>query len=116
MNTNTLPRLVPHKHAECIKAWADGAEIEVRSDGYDTWESIEMPTWFNCLEYRIKPQPVIVKQYTFFDRIEKYVRTKQDLNNMTPQVWYDEPATREEMLEWTFTDGKLTSITILGEK
>jgi hypothetical protein len=116
MNTNTSLRSVPHKHAECIKAWADGAEIEVRSDDYDTWESIEMPTWFNCLEYRIKPQPVITKKYTFYDRIEKYVSQGKSLNTMSPQMWYSEHEGFANMLEWTFTDGKLTSITILGGK
>ncbi len=31
----------PHKHAEVIKAWADGAEIQ----------------WFEDMRYRIKPEP-----------------------------------------------------------
>ena len=53
----------PHKHAELIKAWADGAIIEERyigngdyegSEWYDTngdWSDTE--NW----EYRIKPEP-----------------------------------------------------------
>jgi hypothetical protein len=49
----------PHKHAELIKAWADGAKIEYR-DRQNPWNSLpaqgdwdEHPDF----EYRIKPEP-----------------------------------------------------------
>ena len=47
----------PHKHAELIKAWADGAEIEWQSSN-GTWVPSLEPTW-NYPEgrYRIKPEP-----------------------------------------------------------
>lgn len=107
----------PHKHAECIKAWADGAEIETRHDETFGWVLVMEPHWYFDKEYRIKHQPVIVKKYTYYDRIEKYVDMKIDLNEMTPQVWYDSASpTMGGMLEWTFTDGKLTSVTIIGTK
>jgi len=60
----------PHKHAELIKAWADGAEIEWkfkhRTDGFylmtkdnhpDLWQEDEV-------EYRIKPSTHPVKELT----------------------------------------------------
>ncbi len=53
----------PHKHAELIKAWADGAEIESkRNDG--TWVIVE-PAWSEQCEYRIKPElkPDVVNFY-----------------------------------------------------
>ena len=44
-----------HKHAELIKAWADGAEIQVfKSTG---WETLPQPYWSDICEYRIKPEP-----------------------------------------------------------
>ena len=50
----------PHKHAELIKAWADGAEIQC----YDSnprehiWvDCIPQPSWHENVKYRIKPQP-----------------------------------------------------------
>lgn len=47
----------PHKHAELIKAWADGAAIEVKC-GVDNWEDIGgSPAWLDFNEYRIKPEP-----------------------------------------------------------
>ena len=59
----------PHKHAELIKAWADGAEIE-RREIYcrfdynkdvdvvkEEWIPEQNPTWVWNVEYRIKPEP-----------------------------------------------------------
>lgn len=48
----------PHKHAEIIKAWADGAEIQVRGELVgDDWVEIPDPIWNECCQYRIKPEP-----------------------------------------------------------
>ncbi len=45
----------PHKHAELIKAWADGAEIEW-FDGWH-WGVVRLPTWEENAIYRIKQEP-----------------------------------------------------------
>ena len=34
----------PHKHAEIIKAWADGSEIESRSEGKEVWHPATCPS------------------------------------------------------------------------
>ncbi len=47
----------PHKHAELIKAWADGAAIEYRWTGTEKWEDCVYPQWHEEAEYRIKHQP-----------------------------------------------------------
>ena len=48
----------PHKHADLIKAWADGAEIEFRwNGGRDDWKRITAPRWDQDGDYRIKPEP-----------------------------------------------------------
>ena len=46
----------PHKHAELIKAWADGAEIEAFDSCIDEWVKASSPSWGNQIEYRIKPE------------------------------------------------------------
>ena len=46
-----------HKHAELIKAWADGAEIEFWSKGLEKWVADLKPDWLTCCEYRVKPKP-----------------------------------------------------------
>lgn len=45
----------PHKHAELIKLWADGAEIECKDCGI--WYNATHPRWQEDMEYRIKPEP-----------------------------------------------------------
>jgi hypothetical protein len=49
--------LKPHKHAELIKAWADGAEIETLSKLQNCWVEVSHPAWEKDYEYRIKPMP-----------------------------------------------------------
>ena len=46
-----------HKHAELIKAWADGAEIEVLTPSTSEWNDVSEPLWIADQEYRIKPEP-----------------------------------------------------------
>lgn len=51
----------PHKHAEVIKAWADGATIQVRVKPEHRWQDLD-PHWLApCFaidaEYRVKPEP-----------------------------------------------------------
>jgi hypothetical protein len=57
-------KMKPHKHAELIKAWADGAEIEQRNLSIeDAAEWHEFDTFWGDetsdlkWEYRIKPEP-----------------------------------------------------------
>ena len=57
----------PHKHAELIKAWADGAVIQRKiirtGENIDepiisySWLTENMPMWSIHEEYRIKPEP-----------------------------------------------------------
>lgn len=52
----------PHKHAEIIKAWADGIPVQVHRDG--RWVDIHSPhaivgiapVWNPSMDYRIKPE------------------------------------------------------------
>ena len=55
-----------HKHAELIKAWADGAEIEVKHPSNGSWWDAKSPAWDLNYEYRIKPEPkpdVVIRFY-----------------------------------------------------
>ena len=49
----------PHKHAELIKAWADGAEIQIKNTSGD-WVDAD-PVWSEHYEYRIKPAEKVVR-------------------------------------------------------
>jgi len=54
----------PHKHAELIKAWADGATIQIHMA--IGWTDCN-PTWMEGIEYRIKPEPDVIRYTTAFD-------------------------------------------------
>ena len=45
----------PHKHADLIKAWADGAEIQCHCEDYG-WIDTSYPEWWEFNNYRIKPK------------------------------------------------------------
>jgi hypothetical protein len=48
----------PHIHAAVIKAWADGAEIEVIHNTIsDGWLPTNAPDWSLSCSYRVKPEP-----------------------------------------------------------
>ena len=56
-----------HKHAELIKAWADGAKIEYFSTYEDKWDLCvnNNPCWVLNTKYRVAPtpKPDVVKRY-----------------------------------------------------
>lgn len=45
----------PHKHAEVIKAWADGAEVQYQYKSGD-WQDEIYPSFAKDLNWRIKPR------------------------------------------------------------
>jgi hypothetical protein len=46
----------PHKHAELIKKWADGAQIEYYCNRTQKWQHIDNPVWNDWTVYRVKPE------------------------------------------------------------
>jgi hypothetical protein len=52
MNNSTKK---PHIHAEIIKAWADGAEIEFLLISTSEWTTTTNPSWSEDYKYRVKP-------------------------------------------------------------
>ena len=61
-----------HKHAELIKAWADGAEIQISVSKGELWEDAQpnFLVWNDEYQYRIKPEPkpdVECKYFVFED-------------------------------------------------
>jgi len=109
----------PHKHAEVIKAWADGAEIETFMYTTEEWRKTEEPLWLEDRQYRIKPQPVIKKMYMHYDAIEQRVHDNHDQvwdGMQVPQQMYCVNSAMGPHIEFTFTDGKLTSVEMMNSK
>lgn len=82
----------PHKHAEVIKAWADGAEIQMKDK--EEWIDIQPFSWHPENQYRVKPEPDMVfygqidtpahgafRLYTYF--------TREDNINAAVRLTYD---------------------------
>lgn len=62
----------PHKHAALIKAWADGATIEIRNDSYGScecgpeWRVVSKPLWEEYKQYRVQPKyPKSTLEYSY---------------------------------------------------
>lgn len=58
----------PHVHADIIKAWADGAEIEFFDESYSYWCPMGQvtPSFDPCLQYRVSPKVpanVVLEEY-----------------------------------------------------
>ena len=68
----------PHIHAEAIKAWADGAEIECRQISGGHWLTVHDPAWRKVFEYRIKPEPK--------SDVVDYVRLKLTFDGETGEI------------------------------
>ena len=94
----------PHKHAEIIKAWADGAEVEFKSSCTSSWWPTTTPTWDRCYEYRIKvEEEVLITRVTLHkgSLTYPYLSTNSD------------PTYDQKNLKLTFTDGKLTAAEVI---
>lgn len=47
----------PHVHAELIKKWADGVEIQFYSSEFNKWADVgRYPAWDKDIQYRVKPE------------------------------------------------------------
>lgn len=53
----------PHKHAELIKAWADGAAIQRLHETDKVWIDTGKPCWYEDSVYRLKPEPNDLERY-----------------------------------------------------
>jgi hypothetical protein len=68
-----------HVHAELIKKWADGAEIEYYDAGFCQWFKTKVPAWNAKCQYRVaKPlwQDDLLKAVLNGDVVEFYVPRK----------------------------------------
>lgn len=99
--SNTTSKAKPRKHAELIKAWADGAEIQTKLDNGE-WFDV-CPQWNQHHEYRIKPEPEVKKFYVHNPVI-------MPDNTLLFGVTWQDNANMEEHLEFVFVDGKLSEV------
>jgi hypothetical protein len=58
--------MTPHKHAEAIRAWADGAQIEVSCGHGDIWSIVDHPSWALDNNYRVAVPPPKIDETIYF--------------------------------------------------
>ena len=96
----------PHKHAEVIKAWADGAKVEFRSlPDSTTWITADQKTfrWMEEIEVRIKPE-----KPTWY-----YMRDNHTFRKLEGTPWDMIEQIMEE-LEAGYTSGSLLTKQLQG--
>lgn len=105
----------PHKHADLIKAWADGAKIQLHVTWNDTWmdyKGNEVPAWNPEYEYRVKPEP----KPDFIDEVSIYQNAywKFESERNTDKTFKFQPIYLGELrLVWDGETGKLKSAEVL---
>ena len=79
----TMEKKTPHKHAELIKKWADGAIIQLKQINGEWADTTHNdPSWGNEFEYRIKPN--LVKKW-------KWVYENPEGNMIVTCLHYSSP-------------------------
>ena len=75
-------KVVRHKHADLIIAWANGAEIEYNSDRRGCWEVRGTPQWLGSVEYRIKPE----KSQAELDKEASIAKMEKSIKEMQTEL------------------------------
>ena len=89
-----------HKHADLIHAWADGAEIQFRSEACEWHDCLGTPIWGSkTCEYRIKPEekkPVVRWLWAYKTMMGWKVTDILYSDELSPEGWVK--------LEWSRTE------------
>ena len=97
----------PHKHADLIKQWADGAEVQVLRQEFDGdfWEDAARPRFNPDVQYRIKPSKKVVRWSWAYYIIDS---TNSNVWALSPTYMTDEEAAQSfasdvkyRKLEWS---------------
>lgn len=102
----------PHKHAELIKQWADGADIQLLDDN-GTWMDFregDTPAWNPTYQYRVKPKPDVVEEFSVYRNAYWALESERQ----TDRTFKFQPIYLADMrLTWDGETGKLKSAEIL---
>jgi hypothetical protein len=101
----------PHKHAELIKAWADGAEIE-ELHLKKGWQPFTDGHWMECdsWDYRIKPEPKpdVVEHMSIYRNLNRRYEIERPIGEP-----FEYSFVGNVQLTWDGETGKLKSAEVL---
>lgn len=106
----------PHKHAELIKAWADGAEIQSLHIVGDEWLDTRNPAWGSAdFKFRIKPEkkPDVVRYLMTNDAECGNLKFYEDRLFVRPQADEYDRLLEQVKLIWDGETGKLKDAEVL---
>lgn len=94
------------KHAELIKAWADGLDIQYRNPQhlYPQWRDIRDPVWRDDCEYRVKPEEKkpVVRWLWAWHNLQVWSTTEFYTQEELAEKGFD--LSRAIRLEWSRTE------------
>ena len=82
-----------HKHCEVIKAWADGAQVQLFDEYTKVWDDcLYNPGFFATSQYRVKPEK---KEYW----------SRAYSQNTNPEIFFCQGGRKETLVEGTLPMG-----------
>lgn len=78
----------PRAHAELIKKWADGAQIQYQCAG-GPWFDLDNPHWDPGIQYRVKPGPIVKEAQAFLCPNERLHLSICDFDPSNLQLSFD---------------------------
>jgi hypothetical protein len=91
-----------HPHEEVIKAWAEGAKVQIKSrNPDDRWVDIDEPDWAKHLQYRVKPTNKVVRWLCDFysPKHDLWLTKTYDLSDKQPYDYLSLPQIKYEKVE-----------------
>ena len=80
--------MTKHKHAEVIKAWADGAQVQVK--WHNGWiDEKNTPSFNAAAEYRIKPAEKVVRWLWAYKTPEGFYILNRFFTEAEADKWFD---------------------------
>ena len=104
----------PHKHADLIKAWADGAEIQCHHEDYG-WIDTSYPEWWEFNNYRIKPKEQKKLNIPWEIIKPEFTQAAMDENGEVFVFTQEEISFIATGRYWSFNDFDVGEYTIISE-
>lgn len=105
----TEKKYTPHIHAEAIKAWSDGKNVEWRIKGSPNWIVLttRAPAWSDTNEYRVKPEEVVDYTVIFDNGVPG-----ANFRTIKEEIWeyYEHIMDKQGFCKRTTVDGKVVSL------
>lgn len=105
---------VARKHAEIIKAWADGYEVEAYNPERDLWITVAEPGWFNDIEYRVKPGEMETPRESVCSHYDVAISVSWPDDDCLDLENY--PADEDYNLRLTFKNNKLVEAKVIDNE